>query len=95
MELPDSVHDTYVRRGSVLHSTMFEDIDHGKFFVIIGVSDEYVVGFFFINPNITRSLFGKPDLLALQYQLFKRDYDFLRYDSFLNASNMIKRTFFF
>ena len=33
---------------------------------------------------------SKPAQLALQYQLRAKDYSFLRYDSFLSASNIIK-----
>ena len=70
---------------------MFEEIDHGKFFVIVGVSDDYVAGFFFINSDIHRSLFGKKEQLALQYPLRHKDYGFLKHDSFLCATNIIKR----
>lgn len=45
MELPQSLHKHFVQRGSILHSEIFEDIDHGKFFAVIGVSDDMVAGF--------------------------------------------------
>lgn len=70
-------------------SSMFEDIDHDKFFVIMGVSDDYIAGFFFINSNIHHSLFRKPDQLAMQYPMKHKDYSFLKYDSFLCATNIL------
>ena len=70
---------------------MFEEIDHGKFFVIVGISGDCVAGFFFINSNIHPSLYRKPEQLALQYPMRQADYPFLRYDSFLCATNIITR----
>lgn len=79
MILPDSV---LIKRGVILHSTIFEYIDHGKFFVIIGEDEDNYVGLFFINSNI--NYFNhKQELLEMQYPLLKRDYKFLDYDSFL------------
>ena len=49
MDVPKSLVAGSIRRGTILHSYMFEDIGHGKFFVVIGVNEKYVVGFFFIN----------------------------------------------
>lgn len=92
MELPASAIEKIIRRGTILHSTFFEEIDHGKFFVVIGVWEDYVAGFFFINSNIHASLMKKREQLALQYPLRHKDYSFLRYDSFLCATNIIKRS---
>lgn len=69
---------------------MFREIDHGKFFVIIGVSQNEVAGFFFINSNINKSLESKPEQIAMQYPMRKKDYSFLHYDSFLCATNILK-----
>ncbi len=41
MILPDSL---LIKRGVILHSTIFEYIDHGKFFVIIGEDEENYIG---------------------------------------------------
>lgn len=65
MEIPDFLIESKIDRGTILHSTMFEDIDHGKFFVIIGVNAEYVAGFFFINSNINKYIMGKQEQLAM------------------------------
>lgn len=86
MDIPNSLIEKQIDRGTILHSTMFKNIDHGKFFVVIGVNEEYVAGFFFINSNINIHIEDKPEQLAMQYPLRKRDYDFLKYDSFLSAT---------
>lgn len=90
MELPQSLHKHFVQRGSILHSEIFEDIDHGKFFAVIGVSDDMIAGFFFINSRIHPSIQKRPAQFAMQYPLRKKDYDFLKYDSFLSATEIIK-----
>jgi hypothetical protein len=79
MKLPESL---VIQRGVILHSTIFEYIDHGKFFVIIGEDEQNYIGLFFINSNI--NYFNcKQELFEMQYPLLKRDYSFLDYDSFL------------
>lgn len=90
MELPQSLHKHFVERGTILHSEIFEDIDHGKFFAVMGVSGDTVVGFFFINSRIHPSIQKKPAQLAMQYPLRKQNYDFLKHDSFLCATEIIK-----
>lgn len=91
MDLPISLLEKSIQRGTILHSTMFENINHGKFFVVMGVTQEYIAGFFFINSNIHRSLSNKPDQFALQYPLRHADYKFLKYDSFLCATDILKK----
>lgn len=86
MEFPLSLHESFIKRGVVLHSEMFEDIDHGKFFAVIGVSNDMVAGFFFINSRIHPVLEKRPEQFAMQYLLRCADYDFLKYDSFLCAT---------
>jgi hypothetical protein len=72
----------------------FENIDHGKFFVVIGINKDRMVGFFFINSDINKYIQNKPEMLAVQYPLLKKDYSFLQYDSFLCANEIeeIKKT---
>lgn len=89
MDLPQTLIENNIDRGTILHSTMFKNIDHGKFFAIIGISEEYVAGFFFINSNINILLQGKQEQMDMQYPLRKSDYDFLKYDSFLCATNIM------
>ena len=80
-----------IGRGDILLSE-FDGIDHRKFFVVMGVSEEKVCGFFFINSNIHPAIFNKQEQLELQYPLMSRDYSFLKYDSFLCASSVIERS---
>lgn len=90
MEIPTSLLEQKIDRGTILHSSMFENIDHGKFFVIIGVTTEYIAGFFFINSNINKYIESKPKQFAMQYPMRKADYAFLHYDSFLSAVRIEK-----
>lgn len=91
MFLPTNLTEGIIRRGSILHSTDFKDIDHGKFFVVVGMSDDYIAGFFFINSRVHPSIMNKPEQICLQYPLKAEDYSFLKYDSFLSASSIIKK----
>lgn len=79
-----------IKRGAILHSETFDFVDHGKFFVIMGVSHGEVAGFFFINSGINKWIQGKEEMLAMQYPMRKADYGFLRYDSFLAAQELLK-----
>lgn len=90
MDLPISLIEKSIGRGDILLSE-FDGIDHRKFFVVMGVSEDKVCGFFFINSNIHPAIFNKQEQLNLQYPLLHRDYEFLKYDSFLSASNVIER----
>ena len=92
MDLPLELAENLIERGVILHSDIFPDIDRGKFFVVIGVDEDFVAGFFFINSNINRAIWNKQEQLAMQYPMRKADYDFLRYDSFLCATNIITRS---
>lgn len=90
MEIPVMAVVDSIKRGDILLSE-FDGIDHRKFFVIMGVSEDMICGFFFINSNIHPAILNKQELLNLQYPLLHRDYEFLKYDSFLCASNVIER----
>lgn len=92
MDLPVQLLKQNIKRGSILLSDSFEDIDHAKFFVIIGVHEDMVAGFFFINSRIHPIIESKHEQYAMQYQLRKKDYPFLRYDSFLGANELQTRT---
>ena len=90
MDIPVSLIESSICRGVILLSE-FDGIDHQKFFVVMGVSEKKVCGFFFINSNINPVIFNKQEQLDLQYPLMHRDYEFLKYDSFLCASSVIER----
>ena len=89
MEIPTTLLESAIYRGTIIHSYGFKGIDHGKFFVVIGNSADYLVGFFFINSAINKTIFGKQRLLDMQYLMKQTDYPFLRYDSFLCATNIM------
>ncbi len=93
MDLPIGPIKEGIDRGTILHSSIFKDIDHGKFFVVIGINKESIAGFFFVNSNIHKSIFGKPEQLAMQYPIRHADYSFLKYDSFVCATNIIRIPF--
>lgn len=90
MDIPVTLIEGNIGRGDILLSE-FDGIDHRKFFVVMGVSEENVCGFFFINSNIHPAIFNKQEQLNLQYPMLHRDYEFLKYDSFLCASSVIER----
>lgn len=91
MDLPLQLLKQGVERGSILLSDSFEDIDHAKFFAVMGVYQEEIAGFFFINSRIHPIIESKPEQFAMQYLLRKSDYKFLRYDSFLAANELQTR----
>lgn len=69
MELPIQLLEQGIKRGSILLSDSFEDIDHAKFFAVIGVYQNILTGFFFINSRIHPILMAKPEQFAMQYQI--------------------------
>ncbi|MDE7420202.1 MAG: hypothetical protein K2N35_08335 [Muribaculaceae bacterium] len=92
MDLPLELLQSRIERGTILLSDSFEDIDHAKFFAVIGIYKNMIAGFFFINSRIHPIISSKPELFAMQYQLRRKDYDFLRYDSFLGANELQTRS---
>jgi len=50
MDLPITAITQSIKRGDILLSD-FDGIDHQKFFVVMGVSEDAICGFFFINSN--------------------------------------------
>ena len=92
MDLPLDLFKLGVNRGSILLSDSFEDIDHAKFFAVIGISQDKLAGFFFINSRIHPIIMSKSRLLEMQFLLRKEDYKFLSYDSYLGANEVQVRT---
>ena len=90
MDIPVTLVEGSISRGDILLSE-FDGIDHRKYFVVMGVSKDKVCGFFFINSNVHPAIFNKQEQLNLQYPMLHRDYEFLKYDSFLCASSVIER----
>lgn len=79
-----------IKRGSILHSSEFENIDHGKFFVVMGDNGDNLYGFFFINSNIHSYIQHRQALLDMQMPIKVQNYpDFLTHDSFLDCHALI------
>lgn len=92
MDLPEVLLGETVRRGQILHSEIFDDIDHAKFFVVVGVTEDQVAGFFYINSRVNTLVNRKPEQLAMQYPIYAKDYQFLHHDSFICATNIVTRS---
>jgi len=72
----------------------FERIEHKKFFVIAGLSQDKVYACsVYINSNIPDFIFKKQELLSLQVPIKGAKYDFLKHDSFVSCNTQIKFDF--
>jgi hypothetical protein len=89
MELPSELVKILVERGQILYSNIFANIDHPKFFVVVGVTEDEVAGFFYINSRINTNVNTKEEQLRLQFPISKDDYDFLSHDSYISATNVV------
>ena len=89
MELPSELVKILVERGQILYSNIFANIDHPKFFVVVGVTEDEVAGFFYINSRINTNVNTKEEQLRLQFPISKDDYDFLGHDSYISATNVV------
>lgn len=90
MNIPAVLIERVVTRGHILHSDIFDEIDHAKFFVVIGVSEDAIAGFFYINSGINRFINTKIEQLQMQYPLYAKDYAFLAHDSYICATNVVE-----
>lgn len=89
MELPSELVKILVERGQILYSNIFANIDHPKFFVVVGVTEDVVAGFFYINSRINTNVNTKEEQLRLQFPISKDDYEFLSHDSYISATNVV------
>ena len=89
MELPSELVKVLVERGQILYSNIFANIDHPKFLVVVGVTEDEVAGFFYINSRINTNVNTKEEQLRLQFPISKDDYDFLSHDSYISATNVV------
>ena len=89
MELPSELVKILVERGQILYSNIFANIDHPKFFVVVGVTEDEVAGFFYINSRINTNVNTKEEQLRLQFPISEDDYDFLSHDSYISATNVV------
>lgn len=88
IQLPSSLLRQGIQRGAILHADIFPNIDHGKFFVIMGIDANQVAGFFFINSKINAYVAQKPLLHQMQHLMPCAAYPFLNYDSYLSATDV-------
>ncbi|MEG1544017.1 MAG: hypothetical protein RR382_05770 [Tannerellaceae bacterium] len=77
-----------IHRGVILHSSLFDCIDHGKFFVVMGENEKELVGFFFINTDIHPFIKKQQTLLDMQFPIRRSDYSFLKYTSFIDCHQL-------
>ena len=72
----------------------FDTIDHEKFFVIAGLSqDKIYVCSVYINSNIPGFIYRKQELLDLQVPIKKSKNNFLKHDSFVSCNTQLKFEF--
>ena len=88
MELPNVLVESVIQRGTILYSDIFENIDHPKFFVVIGVTSDSIAGFFYINSKINENIIRKVEQYELQYKITPSDYKFLEHDSYISATEI-------
>ncbi len=82
--------NTSIAPGVILHGPM-EGVDHGKFYIIAGMSgDKCCVCSVIINSEINQFILKRPKLLNRQLEILKKDYQFLKYDSFINCAQPLK-----
>lgn len=78
--------------GTVLLGEM-EGVDHLKFFVVVGVSDDRIcVCSVVINSAINPFILRRPHLLSRQVQILNERYSFLSHDSYVNCAQPLKGT---
>ena len=70
------------------------DIDHEKFLIVAGVSDNRIlVCSVIINSEINPYIQRRPRMLSCQVLLKCADYDFLSHDSYANCAQPIRAKF--
>ena len=68
-----------------------KEIQKPKFFVVIGQdSDKALIGSLLINSNVNKNIINTKTLLDCQFPLMKEDYNFLRYNSYLDCSELFE-----
>lgn len=77
-----------VDRGNFFHGT-FEFVEHGKFFVIIGINEDDEIGYFLINTNVNERVIRTHEERALQISISPSEYQFLDHISFINCARML------
>ncbi len=79
-----------ITAGTILHGPM-EGVEHGKFYIIAGISgDKCCVCSVIINSEINRFILKRPKLLSCQLEILKKDYQFLKHDSYINCAQPLR-----
>lgn len=79
-----------IKPGSIFHGPM-EGVDHGKFFIIAGISDDKCcVCSVVINSQINLFIQNRPKLLACQFEIKSENYEFLKHNSYVNCATPLQ-----
>lgn len=85
----DKLFKMSLQKGAVFINK-FDEIDHPKFFIIVGLSqDKVFTCSVYINSNIPPAIMNKQALLDLQVPIKGSKYDFLTHDSFVCCSTSL------
>lgn len=92
-----NIGDVFKRRWTPNEGVTPKDgqADRTKMFVVVGVDEDYIYGGLLINSNPNRGEQAKNcDFLCEQHLIRHIDYEFLRYDSFIDCTQikLIKKT---
>lgn len=78
-----------VGRGSILHRWFYNTTPpKNKFFVVIGEDENRIIGYFFINSNVSNFISRNSRFFEMQMHIKRSDYPFLSYDSFIDAHEL-------
>lgn len=75
-----------LQRGGIYHRFFCDTTPpKNKFFVVMGVEKDIVIGYFFINSNMNSYANMDVERVKLQIPIYPSDYSFLSYQSFISA----------
>ena len=78
-----------IGRGSILHRWFLSTTPpKNKFFVVIGEDENRIIGYFFINSNVSKFISRNSRYLEMQMHIKRSDYPFLSHDSFIDAHEL-------
>lgn len=78
-----------IGRGSILHRWFLSTTPpKNKFFVVIGEDENRIIGYFFINSNVSNFISRNSRFFEMQMHIKRSDYPFLSHDSFIDAHEL-------
>ena len=90
MDFPQAA-DMLLCRGNIFHGDIFPDIDHGKYFAVVGEDGNNLIGAFFINSEVNTNVIRTQEQHDLQMPLTNTRYQFLSKDlSYLNCAYLVR-----